>query len=59
MRIGLIGVGSATNVAVAALALQGVLGFVIGRALLYPHDRDVAAAVDAACALVRNLAVRP
>ena len=36
----------------AALALPGVRGFVIGRALLYPADGDVAAAVDAACALV-------
>jgi hypothetical protein len=36
----------------AALALPGVRGFVIGRALLYPADGDVAAAVAAACALV-------
>jgi hypothetical protein len=36
----------------AALALPGVRGFVLGRALLYPEDGDVAAAVDAACALV-------
>jgi DhnA family fructose-bisphosphate aldolase class Ia len=36
----------------AALALPGVRGLVIGRALLYPKDGDVAAAVDAACALV-------
>ena len=36
----------------AALALPGVRGFVAGRALLYPEDGDVAAAVDAACALV-------
>jgi DhnA family fructose-bisphosphate aldolase class Ia len=43
----------------AALALPGVRGFVIGRALLYPHDDDVAAAVDAACALVHDVAVRP
>ena len=35
-----------------ALALPGVRGLVIGRALLYPKDGDVAAAVDAACALV-------
>ena len=42
----------------AALALPGVRGFVIGRALLYPHDGDVAAAVDAACALVHDVAVR-
>ncbi|HUN33596.1 MAG TPA: deoxyribose-phosphate aldolase [Trebonia sp.] len=38
----------------AALALPGVRGFVIGRALLYPADGDVAAAVDAACALVHG-----
>ena len=43
----------------AVLALPGVRGFVIGRALLYPHDGDVAAAVDAACALVHDVAVRP
>jgi hypothetical protein len=36
----------------AALALPGVRGFVVGRTLLYPEDGDVAAAVDAACALV-------
>jgi DhnA family fructose-bisphosphate aldolase class Ia len=36
----------------AALALPGVRGFVVGRALLYPEDGDIAAAVDAACALV-------
>jgi DhnA family fructose-bisphosphate aldolase class Ia len=36
----------------AALALPGVRGFVVGRALLYPEDGDVAAAVDAASALV-------
>lgn len=36
----------------AALSLPGVRGFVIGRALLYPQDGDVAAAVDAAAALV-------
>lgn len=41
----------------AALALPGVRGFVIGRALLYPQDGDVAAAVDAACALVHGAAV--
>jgi hypothetical protein len=41
----------------AALALPGVRGFVIGRALLYPQDGDVAAAVDAACALVHDVAV--
>jgi len=38
----------------AALALPGVRGFVIGRALLYPEDGDVATAVDAACALVHG-----
>jgi hypothetical protein len=37
----------------AALDLPGVRGFVVGRTLLYPEDGDVAAAVDAACALVR------
>jgi DhnA family fructose-bisphosphate aldolase class Ia len=37
-----------------ALALPGVRGLVIGRALLYPQDGDVAAAVDAACALVHQ-----
>lgn len=36
----------------SALALPGARGFVIGRALLYPDDGDVAAAVDAAVALV-------
>jgi DhnA family fructose-bisphosphate aldolase class Ia len=36
----------------AALALPGVRGFVVGRALLYPEDDDVAAAVDAAVSLV-------
>jgi DhnA family fructose-bisphosphate aldolase class Ia len=35
-----------------ALALPGVRGFVVGRTLLYPEDGNVAAAVDAACALV-------
>lgn len=43
----------------AAIELPGVRGFVIGRALLYPHDGDVAAAVDAACALVHDVTVRP
>jgi hypothetical protein len=38
----------------AALALPGVRGLVAGRALLYPEDGDIAAAVDAACALVRS-----
>jgi len=36
-----------------ALALPGVRGLVVGRALLYPPDGDVAAAVDAAVSLVR------
>jgi hypothetical protein len=36
----------------AALALPGVRGFVVGRALLYPEDEDVAGAVDAAVSLV-------
>jgi len=35
-----------------ALALPGVRGFVVGRALLYPADGDVASAVDSAVALV-------
>lgn len=38
----------------AALALPGVRGFVIGRALLYPEDGDVASAVDVAAALVHG-----
>jgi hypothetical protein len=37
-----------------ALALPGVRGLVVGRALLYPPDGDVAGAVDAAVALVRT-----
>ena len=40
----------------SALARPGVRGFVIGRALLYPTDGDVAAAVDAAAALVHMAA---
>ena len=36
-----------------ALALPGVRGLVVGRALLYPPDGDVEAAVDAAAGLVR------
>jgi DhnA family fructose-bisphosphate aldolase class Ia len=36
-----------------ALALPGVRGLVVGRALLYPPDGDVAGAVDTAAALVR------
>lgn len=35
-----------------ALAVQGVSGLIVGRALLYPPDGDVEAAVDAAAALV-------
>ena len=38
----------------AGLALPGVRGLVIGRALLYPDDDDVAAAVDVAAGLVRG-----
>jgi DhnA family fructose-bisphosphate aldolase class Ia len=37
-----------------ALGLPGVRGLVVGRALLYPPDGDVAAAVDAAVSLVRT-----
>ncbi|MEU6797915.1 deoxyribose-phosphate aldolase [Nonomuraea wenchangensis] len=37
-----------------ALRLPGVRGLVVGRALLYPPDDDVAAAVDGAAALVRE-----
>lgn len=41
----------------AALALPGVRGLTVGRTLLYPHDGDVAAAVDTAARLVhRDLA---
>jgi hypothetical protein len=36
-----------------ALALPGVRGLVVGRALLYPPDGDVEGAVDEAAALVR------
>ncbi len=36
-----------------ALAAPGVRGLMVGRALLYPPDGDVAAAVDAAVKLVR------
>jgi DhnA family fructose-bisphosphate aldolase class Ia len=36
-----------------AMAVPGVRGLVVGRALLYPPDGDVAGAVDAATALVR------
>lgn len=37
-----------------ALAVRGVRGLVVGRALLYPPDGDVAAAVDTAAALVHG-----
>jgi len=37
-----------------ALGLPGVRGLVVGRALLYPPDGDVAAAVDVAAGLVRS-----
>ncbi|WP_440712376.1 Cgl0159 family (beta/alpha)8-fold protein [Gordonia sp. FQ] len=36
----------------SALALPGVVGLTVGRALLYPHDGDVAGAVAAAAELV-------
>jgi hypothetical protein len=39
-----------------ALDLPSVRGLVVGRALLYPPDGDVAAAVDAAVSLVRSVA---
>ncbi|MET7462253.1 deoxyribose-phosphate aldolase [Nonomuraea sp. NPDC005501] len=38
-----------------ALRLPGVRGLVIGRALLYPPDDDVATAVDGAAALIREV----
>jgi hypothetical protein len=38
-----------------ALDLPGVRGLLVGRALLYPPDDDVAAAVDAAVSLVRSV----
>jgi DhnA family fructose-bisphosphate aldolase class Ia len=38
-----------------ALALPGVRGLTVGRTLLYPHDGDVAQAVDTAAAMVHNL----
>lgn len=38
----------------SALALPGVHGLVVGRTLLYPHDDDVAKAVDIAAALVHG-----
>jgi DhnA family fructose-bisphosphate aldolase class Ia len=37
----------------SALELPGVRGLIVGRALLYPPDGDVAAAVDTAVSLVR------
>lgn len=37
-----------------ALALPGVRGLTVGRTLLYPHDGDVAAAVDTAARLVHR-----
>ncbi|WP_449282149.1 class I fructose-bisphosphate aldolase [Leucobacter sp.] len=37
-----------------ALALPGVRGLTVGRTLLYPHDGDVAAAVDTAARLVHT-----
>jgi DhnA family fructose-bisphosphate aldolase class Ia len=38
-----------------ALRLPGVRGLVVGRTLLYPPDDDVAAAVDVAASLVRDV----
>ncbi|SFS74247.1 Cgl0159 family (beta/alpha)8-fold protein [Saccharopolyspora flava] len=38
----------------AALQLPNVRGLVVGRGLLYPHDDDVAGAVDAAVDLLRG-----
>jgi DhnA family fructose-bisphosphate aldolase class Ia len=38
----------------SALSLPGVHGLVVGRTLLYPHDDDVANAVDTAAALVHG-----
>lgn len=37
-----------------AVALPGVHGLVVGRTLLYPHDGDVAAAVDTAAQMVHG-----
>lgn len=37
-----------------AMTLPAVRGLVVGRALLYPHDNDVAAAVDIAARLVHG-----
>ncbi|MBC3193065.1 deoxyribose-phosphate aldolase [Pseudonocardia sp. C8] len=42
----------------AALELPSVRGLIVGRALLYPEDGDVAAAVDTAVSLVRPQEVR-
>lgn len=41
----------------AALELPSVRGLIVGRALLYPEDGDVAGAVDTAVSLVRPSAV--
>jgi DhnA family fructose-bisphosphate aldolase class Ia len=38
----------------SALALPGVHGLVVGRALLYPADNDVASVVDTAARLVHS-----
>lgn len=37
-----------------ALTLPGVRGLVVGRSMLYPHDGDVASAIDTAAALVHG-----
>lgn len=37
-----------------ALALPGVRGLVVGRSMLYPHDGDVASAIDTAATLVHG-----
>lgn len=37
-----------------ALSLPGVRGLVVGRSLLYPHDGDVASAIDTAARLVHR-----
>jgi DhnA family fructose-bisphosphate aldolase class Ia len=42
-----------------ALAVAGVRGLIVGRALLYPPDGDVAAAVDTAAGLVRAARGQP
>ncbi len=42
-----------------ALALPGVRGLVVGRTLVYPHDGDVASAVDQAAQLVHGAAISP